>query len=341
MFDLEMDAATLPSNEKFLKLEELVQEKDQLLRILSDRLEQAVEQLDRFRREGVQATFDEVKPARPGLADDEPDLRDDLRQMLDDWQSLQQRGWFEQLEQRLDSIHQSVTRGGSNTDSAPLSNAPSVEIPAKGAANTKDDSSSYTSSVADILQRFGGNEASKETVTANESKAIAIRNTAVVPAFGAPPSNRDSISDRMIVSFPESPDEIDVETADLATLKAAVNARNAYISQLEEYLQTMEATAQQPVEIPSLADLTDSQSQVLDSWSESMRKEFRQTQIQISLERAKLSRETMKLQHQQQLVESELKRLELARRATLIGSDDEVGGETAKPRGWKGLFGGK
>jgi hypothetical protein len=103
----------------------------------------------------------------------------------------------------------------------------------------------------------------------------------------------------------------------------------------------MEATAQQPVEIPSLADLTDAQSQLLESWSESMRKEFRQTQIQISLERAKLSRETMKLQHQQQLVESELKRLEVARRATLIGSDDEVGGEAAKPRGWKGLFGGK
>jgi hypothetical protein len=343
-FDVQMDETILVPNEKLLKLEELVHEKDQLLCILSERLEQAVEQLDRFRREGTQPTFEEQATS---LNDDSTevkgDLRDDLRQMLDDWQGLQQRGWFDQLNQRLDSIQrlaaQGDTKSHSGFNSAAQASA-SVEAPAKSKVSQNDDSGDYTSSVADILKRFG-----KETSKEPEAPVISVveapaPSETMALVAGVTISERTTISERMLVPLPPHPEAVDIETADLATLKSAVAARDAYITQLEEYLQTMENTAQQQIQFPNLNELTETQRQVLDHWSESIRKEFRQTQIQISLERAQLSRETMKLQHRQHLVESEMKRLDMARRAGLLGSDDELNDGT-KARGWMGLFGGK
>jgi hypothetical protein len=343
-FDVQMDETILVPNEKQLKLEELVQEKDQLLCILSERLEQAVEQLDRFRREGTQPTFEEQAPS---LNDDSTevkgDLRDDLRQMLDDWQGLQQRGWFDQLNQRLDSIQRLASqvdvKSHSGFNSAAQASAP-VESPAKSKVSQHDDAGDYTSSVADILKRFGKETSKEPEVPVKSVVETPARSETLPLVAGVTISERSTISERMLVPLPPHPEDVDIETADLATLKSAVAARDSYIAQLEEYLQTMENTAQQQIQFPNLSELTETQRQVLDHWSESIRKEFRQTQIQISLERAQLSRETMKLQHRQHLVESEMKRLDMARRAGLLGSDDELNDGT-KARGWMGLFGGK
>ncbi|MDB5386158.1 MAG: hypothetical protein JWM11_1804 [Planctomycetaceae bacterium] len=339
MYNVEMDATTLSAHEKLSKLEELVQEKDQLLSIVTERLEQAVEQLDRFRREGTQPTFDEL--AQSSVVENDADLRgnlkDDLRQMLDDWQDLQQRGWFDQLMTRLESLQSGVARADSSTDSRLAS---PVESQAKPSGSPKDDSGSYSSSVADILSRYGMETPKEPEPQSKPPVEPTYGGDTVVKSSAVTRSDRDTISERMLVPLPPSPESVDLETSDLATLRAAVVARDYYIAQLEDYLQTMEATAQQPVDFPCLDDLTDQQRQLLNQWSESIRKEFRQTQIQISLERAQLSRETMKLQHRQNLVESELKRLDMARRAGLIGLDDELS-EGSKSRGWMGLFGGK
>lgn len=341
MFDEEMDETILAPHEKLLKLEELVLEKDQLLGILTERLEQAVEQLDRFRREGTQPTFEEPAPSiqNDNNAELQPDLRDDLRQMLDDWQALQERGWFDQLDQRLNTLQDLVSQNDSAATSRSSSHYSTAESKTKS-ASPKEDTGTYTSSVADILLRFGKESAKDAEAPPKPLPEPPSSGDTVVNPWALTRSDRDTISERMLVPLPPAPDSIDLETTDIEVLRAAVDARDAYIVQLEEYLQTMEATAQQPVEFPRLDELSDRQRLILDQWSESIRKEFRQTQIQISLERAQLSRESMKLQHRQQLVESELKKLDMARRAGLIGPDDDLG-EGSKSKGWMGLFGSK
>lgn len=330
-----MDKTTVSHKELLSKLEQQVQEKDQLLQIVTERLEQAVEQLDRFRREGAHPEFDAPARQSDGLADDEPDLRDDLRQMLADWNNLSQRGWFDQLDQRLELIQERVSGIDAPVAARQSGHSSPSESHGKPAAQKKDDANSYTSSVADILARFGG-----ETPKDSDSKEIPVSGVETSPDTSPAEPIADLPSERMLVPLPPSPVAIDLETADVDALRCAVFERDEHIALLEEYLHTLEATGQQPIEFPTLENLTDEQREVLETWSDAIRKEFRQTQIHTSLERAQLSRETMKLQHRQQLVDSELKRLEMAKKSGVFDPDtDSPGG--SKARGWLGLFGAK
>lgn len=332
---VEMNNTTFDANEQLLQLELLVQEKDQLLGIVTERLEQAVEQLDRFRREGVQPTFEEPTHS-DSLAVDEPDLKNSLRQMLDDWRDLQDRGWFNHLDQRLDTIQSWVSQAElpSGTRSRP-------EMPTEAASKAKpqkDESEDYSSSVAEILARYSKSEKSNSETTEKAAPAAPVPELPFTTSVN--PSDFESAADSMLVPLPLAPDPIDLDAADVNELRVAVVARDAYIEQLQEYLHTMDGTNQEAVHFPALDSLTSQQQEILDQWSESIRKEFRQTQIQISLERAQLSRETMKLQNQQQMVERELRRLDIAKQMDAVSPDTESG-ETSRSRSWLGLFGTK
>ena len=343
MFDVEMENITLAAHEQLSQLEQIVQEKDQLLNILTQRLEQAAEQLDRFRREGVHANYEDPQPAAvEDFASEEPTIRDDLRQMLDDWQRLRDRDWFDQLDQRL--THLLELSNSENRGIQPASHSTAVaESSSKSASGQKVEEESYSSSVAEILARYSKADpgSNPPPATVNEQPAPP-RDSVVSAILPREVSAADTVADRMLVPLPIAPEAIDVETANIDQLRAAIVARDAYISQLQEYLHTMDGTAQAPVLFPSLELLSPHQQSVLDDWSESIRKEFRQTQIQISLERAQLSRETMKLQNQQQIIDREMRRLELAKRAIPGGPDDfSEATESSKSRSWLGLFGTK
>lgn len=290
-------------------LQQLLVEKNELLEVLTERLELAAEQLDRVRRQG--GTL-EPAPSAKNSALDDPEVSDDLRQMLADWQDLRGRGWFGSLEERLDGLHGLVSQ--LRFESGP-----------RGRADDE-----RPSSVADVLAKHGfdpqalDDEASNGTNASNSSES-------------AGKAGAESLQ------LPEPPPPVDIDNGSTQELRTGLRAREDYIVRLKDYLIAMDAAHQLPSTPPDLGTLSPEQRQALEDWEANIRKEIRQTQIQLWIERAQLSREQMRISQMEHHLETETRRLGLVKQRTAAGpiSHEPPPNDPNKGKNWLGLFGGK
>ena len=289
-------------------LQQLLVEKNELLEVLTERLELAAEQLDRVRRQG--GTL-EAAPSSKSSTFDDPELSDDLRQMLADWQDLRGRGWFGSLEERLDGLHGLVSQ---------------LRFEPASRGRTDDD---RPKSVADVLANHGFDPSSLED---------------------APPAGRVSASaeetsgksSAEALQLPEPPAPLDIDNGSTQELRDGLRAREEYIVRLKDYLVAMDAAHQLPSSQPDLGILTADQRQALEDWEATIRKEIRQTQIQLWIERAQLSREQMRISQMEHHLETETRRLGLVKqRAAGIAAHEPPVADPNKGKNWLGLFGGK
>lgn len=298
------------------ELQQLVQEKDDLLKVLTERLEMAAEQLDRLRRQGGMH-----EPAAGqsllGSADD-PELGEDLRKMLTDWRDLQDRGWFGSLEDRLIGLHDLV----SNLEAGPVSSRP-VEAHSPSPA---------TPSVADILAKYSASTSDSEAPPQSADNEQATQ---------TPASTSEALSTTL--ELPENPLPIDIDSASIEELREALKAREDYIVRLKDYLVAYDAATDTAVDHADAGPLTPEQRAAVEAWENRVRKELRQTQIQLWVERAQLSREQMQMQQLQHQLDTETKRLGIAKQKGATGrggaNDDSADGH--KNKNWLGLFGNK
>ena len=289
-------------------LRKIVQEKDDLVSVLTERLELAAEQLDRLRRQGGP-----LEPAANSSHSDfdDPGLSTDLRQMLADWQELQERGWFGALETRLEGIHGLVS-----------------QLKSDGIHASSDDA--RPKSVAEVLARHGydANAVTEDRIP--------------VEVNAPPPAESENIVAPEGLQLPEQPPAVDIQNGSINELREGLRQRDDYIGRLKDYLLAMEAANQLPTPSPDLGPLTGGQQGAIETWEASIRKEIRQTQIQLWIERAQLSREQMKIRHMQHHLETETRRLGLAKqRGAKSGTEETPPPATPqKGKGWMGMFGG-
>lgn len=297
-------------NPQIRELQIVVQEKDELLKILTERLEVAAEQLDRLRRQG--GPLEPVAHSSAPTVFDDPEVTEDFRQMLTDWRDLQSRGWFGSLEDRLDGIQDLI----SHLQAGPVQARVEETRPA---------------SVAEILAKYS-----------DEGRTVA-NDSAVGGVTGDNADDGQSETSPTRLELPEPPPPVDVDHADVAELREALRQREDYIARLSDYLLAFDAADQAETEQPDIGALTAEQREAMEAWESKVRKELRQTQIQLWIERAQLSREQMQIQQMQHQLETETRRLGQAKQKGLAGdSNDAAGGaDSQKSKNWLGLFGGK
>ncbi|MDB5336765.1 MAG: hypothetical protein JWN70_2384 [Planctomycetaceae bacterium] len=300
---LETDQTTLAPDPRIEELEQLVHEKNELLEVLTERLELAAEQLDRVRRQG--GSLEPAAKNQPTPFDD-PALTDDLRQMLTDWQDLRGRGYFGSLEERLDGIQGIVSQ---LRFEPARSSRPEEERP---------------KSVAEILAKHGydANSAVEERVSPEGS------------ADAASTGSAESLQ------LPEPPPHLDIENGSTQELREGLQQREEYIVRLKDYLIAVDAANQLPSPPPDLGVLTADQKQAMESWEASIRKEIRQTQIQLWIERAQISREQMRISQMEHHLETETRRLGMTKQRS-SGAPETPVTDPQKGKNWLGLFGNK
>lgn len=299
-------------NHEIRELQIIVQEKDELLKILTERLEVAAEQLDRLRRQG--GPLEPLPHSSSPAVFDDPEVTEDFRQMLADWRDLQSRGWFGSLEERLDGIHDLVAR----LRSAPVESR--AEEPRQAPA-----------SVAEILSKY----------SVDVPAAADERPKSEGPGDQQEDFPSDTVPARL--ELPEPPPAVDLEQADAEELREALRQREEYIARLSDYLLAFDAADHIEIESPQIGALTADQREAMEAWEAKVRKELRQTQIQLWIERAQLSREQMQIQQMQHQLETETRRLGLAKQKGLAGdpNDPASGADGQKSKSWLGLFGNK
>ena len=303
---LETDQITLAPNPQIEELEQLVHEKNELLEILTERLELAAEQLDRVRRQG--GSMEPANGSSQLVSSEDPALTDDLRQMLADWQDLRSRGWFGSLEERLDGIQGLV----SQLRFEPVRDQSEGDRP---------------KSVSDVLAKFGYDpQHVSDDKPPHENSADH--------------SGAASTGLTEHLQLPEPPPSVDIENGSTQELREGLRQREDYIVRLKEYLTAMEAANQLPSSPTDLGTLTAEQQQAVENWEASIRNEFRQTQIQMWIERAQLSREQMRISQLEHQLETETRRLGLTKQRG-SGPPETTIEDVPKGKNWLGLFGNK
>ena len=293
-------------NPQIEELQQLVIEKNELLEVLTERLELAAEQLDRVRRQGGSL---EPAPSQPqGTPFDDPTLTDDLRQMLSDWQDLQGRGYFGSLEQRLDGIQGMV----SQLRFEPVNRGRAEEERPK--------------SVSEIL--------AKHAYTPDTAAASPTHEKSDMSSDSPNAASSDHLQ------LPEPPPPVDIENGSTQELREALRQREEYIARLKDYLLAMDAADQLPSSPPDLGSLSEEQQHALETWEASIRKDIRQTQIQLWIERAQLSREQMRISQMEHHLETETRRLGMTKQRA-AGAPETTPPDAQKGKNWLGLFGNK
>jgi hypothetical protein len=283
-----------------------LQEKDQLVTALTERLEQAAEQLDRLQRVG--ADRDPSMGSLPAeLVEDQKELTEDLRRVVQQWEDMQAGATLGRLEIQLTELRDLVASG---VRVAPPEPAAQEDTPQAATPRPKP----YEPGVSMSW------EAHKAAMLAEEDGVPAAPVSIELP--------------EVVHQIPEAPAAIDLEAAEADDLRNAVRERDRHIELLTEQLQQVIAVRPDPFVLCSLADLPEEQRLQLEQWQTQLQERHRQMEIDLSLERARLYRDERELHEREEVLRKQLRRAE-QEAENAEGKD----GETTSGRSWLGFLG--
>jgi hypothetical protein len=110
------------------------------------------------------------------------------------------------------------------------------------------------------------------------------------------------------LKIPDLPAPVDFENITLEEARTAIRERDTVIGQLREPLLLLQASAQLPADLPTLehlpAPLRDRIAELEAQWQA----KFRQVELDVSLERARLAREQAAVRQQQEALQKQFRR---------------------------------
>ncbi len=292
--------------EQIASLMDQVRSKDTLVMQLTERLEQAAEQLDRLHRSGA----DKRHGGGGGgggsreLVEQTGALTTRVEEALEAWNQTGPQ--FDYICQRLDEIAGSLQGGATPTKGNSRSSAPSP-----------------TPSQAQAPSAAGGAggsfwEKMKSNMMDGSGPAPAVAQAAVAPAgptHSSPAEATDGATaaqsaDAVLqrISAP-APVVIDVDTASIEELREAVTTRENYISALISELRTAEPFPILPSDLKESGIAPEELVASLFEMENRLKTKMLREELDLSLERARIARERSKLELVKTQLESQIKRL--------------------------------
>ena len=313
-------------------LQETLKERDQVVQMLTQRLEQAADQLDRVQRTGSGRAGSAVAGLPPELIENQQTLLDQLTRALGDWEATQAGQTLSRIESQITDLHDLVASGTSLRASTVMSAAPPKTSAPQPAAEAPK-ATARNSVLAEIASGGKANtswemikaammEADYSDPAAASPSAASAATIGASPAFAEIPSVQ--VRQRSTPSpLPETPEAVDFDLADQDTLIQAIRQRDAFISQLLRRLSSPDANTEFP-DWDRLNNVPAELHQELLGLRDRLQEKLRVAEVDLSLQRAKLAREESKLS---------IKAEHLARQMRQLGlTADEPGSQSAAPR---------
>ncbi len=292
-------------------LESLLQEKDALVEALTQQLEHAAEELDRWQRTGGRGGISGGGLPQ-SLVEQQSRLADELTGAVQQWSDIQAEGTLGRIEMQLSELRDLILERSIPSDNSPPQSAPPVNRPEnierRGTRPATDKSQGAPAS--------SGWDAIKEDLLASSEKPS--------PADQAAPAEK--VDGSIVVppavpdELPPPPDVIDLEQSTVEELRCAVLARDDYVAALIGRLRT----AERHTVLPNWSELESVPDQLREQLVELKRKleeQLRLAEVELSLERARLARS--KAEVHQQSIALERQRQQQSREANRDKSDDE------------------
>lgn len=315
-------------------------EKNQLIAALTERLEQAAEQLDRNHRNGsdrgvrlggggVPAEFVEQQQA----------LANDVHQMVEQWDQMQAGATLGRIElqvgelrdylaQRLDNLHVSASPAPTSSASDE-SSVGSVKqyMEAVQPTAAAPDANSYENLKAQLL----GDEA--PTVPAVSTEELPEVSSSVPEP--SQPNAMPAVAD--VEELPDGPEPIDVESASLEILQQAVLERDQYIMLLIQKMRSSQKDRLLDSNWKELESVPHDLHATLCELQADLNKTLRMAEVEFSLERARMGREANHLKQARAELEREMRHL--SRNANGSADGDESDESAGFSNRWKRLMG--
>ncbi|HUG93939.1 MAG TPA: hypothetical protein VML55_24125 [Planctomycetaceae bacterium] len=299
-------------------LESQLKEKDALVAALTERLEQAAEKLDRVHRTGGDRGL-RMGAIPPEVIEQQVKLAEDLKQAVEQWEAMQAGAVLGRIEVQITELRDLVANG------LPAGGGGGWATPGKDGAERSGGRGG--AGEPDSGARGGGagggaggsGFAGWEALKAGMLKADG---AAAPPAMSAPPSGTVAATaeaageeDSVVIHIEEvpAPEPIDLPSADVDALRAAVERRDEYITYLTRTLRLVNRRAIRIPDWEALNNAPDDLRGRLEDLEKRLEENLRLAEVELSLERARLAREAAKLRLQQDQIEKELKRLKLDR----------------------------
>ncbi|MEZ6052450.1 MAG: hypothetical protein R3C02_13830 [Planctomycetaceae bacterium] len=352
-----MDSSDLASSPELLQQQ--LGEKDKLIQALTGRLEDAAEQLDRMRRNGSDRG---VRVSGGGASaefyEQQQTVLENLSATVERWDEIQPREAFDRLEIRLDDLRSllesaldsGIARGGvapkpsSTAGKESRSSAPAAKPATEQKEPPKKDALSGWEAMKAQLMSGGDAPPPAPSAPAPSTPAPSPAETQSTeespPAIeAAPVVEVNTFAPTLIENVP-GPDPVDFETADQKVLIKAVEVRDDYIAYLTRRLQNEAQRTRQTINWESLNNASDDLKAVLQGLEADLRERLRIAEVDLSLERAKLSRIRANVESVQKQVEKRMKE-QVANRQTAPAQPAEKppAKNDNNPKGWLSSLG--
>jgi hypothetical protein len=320
-----------------------LREKEQLVAALTERLEQAAEQLDRLRRTGVDKGRRPLGGGFPAeVVEEHKTTLEDLKRVISRWEDMQAEVTLGRIETQIAELRDlMVGSGQAGTYAAPRSTAPPpANAPAPQAPPRERPADAQ-------VPRPAGKGGSNAWWEAQKAALMGepLSEEAQAALEGSPTESSaetlDDVASPLAASgdlaelkIPDLPAPVDFENITLEEARAAIRERDAVIGQLREPLMVLQVTGQLPADLPTLehlpAPLRDRIAELEVQWQS----KFRQAELEVSLERARLAREQAAVRQQQDALQKQFRKEGLPGKATGAADGKEGEENSSSKRRW-------
>jgi hypothetical protein len=322
------------TQERLETLEAQLAEREQLVAALTERLEQAAEQLDRLHRTGAdRGVRSGILGIPPELIAQQQKLVEDLQQAVQQWEDMQPGAFFGRLEGQLTQIHDLVLNyGGTGSGSGNGSGqGPTDAAFSRGdsryeSSSTRRNPSDSPKSVLDFMKASFQAEAAPPAEESSTDDAAS--------------SQGDSVPPVLSIDLPplqDPPEPVDAHKADREELAHACEKRDAYVVYLLQRLRQIESMGHVPNSWAGLENLPEQLRARLDALEKRLQETLRLAEVELSLQRAKLAREEVRIRVIDEQLQKDIRR---ARDDASSSSESDAKGEASGSR-WKRMLGGR
>jgi hypothetical protein len=319
------------TQERVETLEAQLAEREQLVAALTERLEQAAEQLDRLHRTGAdRGVRSGILGIPPELIAQQQKLVEDLQQAVQQWDDMQPGAFFGRLEGQLSQIHDLVLNyGGSGSASgqSPTDAAFSRGDSRYESSSTRRNPSDSPKSVLEFMK------ASFQAESAPPAEESSADESGIARGDGAPP-----VLSIDLPPLQDPPEPVDAHQATREELAQACETRDAYVVYLLQRLRQIESMGHVPNSWAGLENLPEQLRERLDALEKRLQETLRLAEVELSLQRAKLAREEVRIRVIDEQLQKDLRR---ARDDASSSSDSDGGKGEASGSRWKRMLGGR
>lgn len=313
--------ATLEAPPDVTVIRDQLREKDQLVTALTERLEQAAEQLDRLRRTGADKGRRVTGVAGPGgnlpleLVEEHKTTIEDLKKVITNWENIHAGESLARIEAQVGEIRDMLagSAGGHISVSSAAHAVPARERPAESSPGTPRPAEAAASHAPSSPGTNSWWEKQKAAMMGEpvpaEPQAAAAPAPAAAPAaepepqpaaVAASPAQPVGTFDITTFTVPELPATVDLEKITIDDARVAIRERDRLIEKLREPLLLLKAASQVPGGTASGAEIPPAVKECITQLETQWQAKFRQAELDLSLERARLAREYAAIKQQQE-----------------------------------------